>query len=37
MPTIHLEQTAEAIVRYALMSGDGPTGGFVDSNGAEPW
>jgi NAD(P)-dependent dehydrogenase (short-subunit alcohol dehydrogenase family) len=32
-----VEQGAEAIVRYALISGDGPTGGFFDRNGAEAW
>jgi NAD(P)-dependent dehydrogenase (short-subunit alcohol dehydrogenase family) len=32
-----VEQGAEAIVRYALISGDGPTGGFFDGNGAETW
>jgi NAD(P)-dependent dehydrogenase (short-subunit alcohol dehydrogenase family) len=32
-----VEQGAEAIVRYALITGDGPTGGFFDRNGAEPW
>jgi NAD(P)-dependent dehydrogenase (short-subunit alcohol dehydrogenase family) len=28
---------AVAIVRYALIPVDGPTGGFFDRNGAEPW
>jgi NAD(P)-dependent dehydrogenase (short-subunit alcohol dehydrogenase family) len=32
-----VEEGAEAIVRYALINGDGPTGGFFDRNGAEPW
>jgi NAD(P)-dependent dehydrogenase (short-subunit alcohol dehydrogenase family) len=32
-----VEEGAEAIVRYALIRGDGPTGGFFDRNGAEPW
>jgi NAD(P)-dependent dehydrogenase (short-subunit alcohol dehydrogenase family) len=32
-----VEEGAEAIVRYALISSDGPTGGFFDRNGAEPW
>lgn len=32
-----VEQGAEAIVRYALITGDGPTGGFFDKNGTEPW
>ena len=32
-----VEQGAEAIVRYALISGDGPTGSFFDRNGAEAW
>src|SRR4029077_8680968 len=32
-----VEQGAEAIVRYALITSDGPTGGFFDSNGTEPW
>ena len=31
-----VEQGAEAIVRYALIPHDGPTGGFFDRNGAEP-
>jgi NAD(P)-dependent dehydrogenase (short-subunit alcohol dehydrogenase family) len=31
-----VEEGAEAIVRYALITGDGPTGGFFDRNGAEP-
>jgi NAD(P)-dependent dehydrogenase (short-subunit alcohol dehydrogenase family) len=32
-------QTVEegAIVRYALLAPDGPTGGFFDRNGAETW
>ena len=32
-----VEQGAEAIVRYALVDEDGPTGGFFDRNGAEVW
>ena len=32
-----VEEGAEAIVRYALVPVDGPTGGFFDRNGAEPW
>ena len=32
-----VEQGAEAIVRYALIAGDGPTGGFFARDGAEPW
>jgi NAD(P)-dependent dehydrogenase (short-subunit alcohol dehydrogenase family) len=32
-----VEQGAEAIVRYELITGDGPTGGFFDRNGTEPW
>jgi len=28
---------AEAIVQYALLPVDGPTGGFFDRNGAQPW
>jgi NAD(P)-dependent dehydrogenase (short-subunit alcohol dehydrogenase family) len=32
-----VEEGAEAIVRYALIPLDGPTGGFFDRNGAEPW
>ena len=32
-----VEQGAEAIVRYALITADGPTGGFFDRNGSEPW
>jgi NAD(P)-dependent dehydrogenase (short-subunit alcohol dehydrogenase family) len=32
-----VEQGAEAIVRYALITEDGPTGGFFDRNGTEPW
>jgi NAD(P)-dependent dehydrogenase (short-subunit alcohol dehydrogenase family) len=32
-----VEQGAEAIVRYALVTPDGPTGGFFDRNGAETW
>ena len=32
-----VEQGAEAIVRYALITPDGPTGGFFDRNGAEVW
>jgi NAD(P)-dependent dehydrogenase (short-subunit alcohol dehydrogenase family) len=32
-----VEEGAEAIVHYALIPADGPTGGFFDRNGAEPW
>jgi NAD(P)-dependent dehydrogenase (short-subunit alcohol dehydrogenase family) len=32
-----VEQGAEAIVRYALVARDGPTGGFFDRSGTEPW
>jgi NAD(P)-dependent dehydrogenase (short-subunit alcohol dehydrogenase family) len=32
-----VEEGAEAIVRYALVAPDGPTGGFFDKNGAEAW
>ena len=32
-----VEQGAEVIVRYALITGDGPTGGFFSRSGAEPW
>jgi NAD(P)-dependent dehydrogenase (short-subunit alcohol dehydrogenase family) len=32
-----VEQGAEAIVRCALVTPDGPTGGFFDRNGAETW
>ena len=32
-----VEEGAEAIVRYATIPADGPTGGFFDRNGAEPW
>jgi NAD(P)-dependent dehydrogenase (short-subunit alcohol dehydrogenase family) len=32
-----VEEGAETIVRYALIPSDGPTGGFFDRNGAEPW
>ena len=32
-----VEQGAETIVRYALVTPDGPTGGFFDRNGAEIW
>jgi NAD(P)-dependent dehydrogenase (short-subunit alcohol dehydrogenase family) len=32
-----VEEGAGAIVRYALVAPDGPTGGFFDMNGAEPW
>jgi NAD(P)-dependent dehydrogenase (short-subunit alcohol dehydrogenase family) len=31
------QQGAEAIVRYALITADGPTGRFFDRNGTEPW
>jgi NAD(P)-dependent dehydrogenase (short-subunit alcohol dehydrogenase family) len=32
-----VEEGAEAIVRYALVAPDGPTGGFFDRNGVEAW
>ncbi|HEY6672108.1 MAG TPA: SDR family NAD(P)-dependent oxidoreductase, partial [Solirubrobacterales bacterium] len=32
-----VEEGAEAIVHYALVAPDGPTGGFFDRNGAEAW
>ena len=32
-----VQQGAEAIVRYALVTRDGPTGGFFDRNGPEAW
>ncbi len=32
-----VEQGAEAIVSYALVAPDGPTGGFFDRDGAEAW
>ena len=32
-----VEEGAEAIVRYALIPADGPSGGFFDRNGAAPW
>jgi NAD(P)-dependent dehydrogenase (short-subunit alcohol dehydrogenase family) len=32
-----VEEGAGAIVRYALVARDGPTGGFFDMNGAEAW
>jgi NAD(P)-dependent dehydrogenase (short-subunit alcohol dehydrogenase family) len=32
-----VEEGAEVIVRYALIAVDGPTGGFFDRDGAEPW
>ncbi len=35
--TQSIEQGADAIVRYALVTPDGPTGGFFDRNGAEIW
>jgi NAD(P)-dependent dehydrogenase (short-subunit alcohol dehydrogenase family) len=35
--TQSVEEGAEAIVRYALVAADGPTGGFFDKNGAEAW
>ena len=35
--TQSVEEGAETIVRYALIPADGPTGGFFDRNGAEPW
>jgi hypothetical protein len=36
-PDRHAAEGAEAIVRYALITPDGPTGGFFDRNGAEIW
>ena len=35
--TQSVEVGAEAIVRYAMVPADGPTGGFFDRNGVEPW
>jgi hypothetical protein len=35
--TQSVEEGAEAIVRYALIAADEPTGGFFDRDGAEPW
>jgi len=32
-----VEEGAEAIVRYALIGPDGPTGGFYGAGGATPW
>jgi NAD(P)-dependent dehydrogenase (short-subunit alcohol dehydrogenase family) len=32
-----VEQGAEAIVQMALMDASGPTGGYVDDQGAVPW
>jgi NAD(P)-dependent dehydrogenase (short-subunit alcohol dehydrogenase family) len=32
-----VEEGAEAIVRYALIDRDGPSGGFFDRNGAQVW
>jgi NAD(P)-dependent dehydrogenase (short-subunit alcohol dehydrogenase family) len=32
-----VEEGARAIVRYALIGPDGPSGGFFDNNGSEPW
>jgi NAD(P)-dependent dehydrogenase (short-subunit alcohol dehydrogenase family) len=32
-----VEEGAEAIVRYALIPADGPSGGFFDRNGVEVW
>jgi NAD(P)-dependent dehydrogenase (short-subunit alcohol dehydrogenase family) len=32
-----VEQGAEVIVRYALITDEGPTGGFFDKNDTEPW
>ncbi|PWU25032.1 MAG: short-chain dehydrogenase, partial [Candidatus Rokuibacteriota bacterium] len=32
-----VEEGAEVIVRYALIAVDGPTGGFFERDGAEPW
>ena len=35
--TQSVEEGAEVIVRYALVPVDGPTGGFFDRDGVEPW
>ena len=32
-----VEEGAEVIIRYALIPVDGPTGGFFDRDGPEPW
>jgi NAD(P)-dependent dehydrogenase (short-subunit alcohol dehydrogenase family) len=32
-----VEEGAQVIVRYALIPVDGPTGGFFDRDGPEPW
>jgi NAD(P)-dependent dehydrogenase (short-subunit alcohol dehydrogenase family) len=32
-----VEEGARAIVRYALIGPDGPTGGFFDESGTRPW
>jgi len=32
-----VEEGAEVIIHYALITPDGPTGGFFDRNGAETW
>jgi hypothetical protein len=32
-----VEDGVHAIVRYALIGPDGPTGGFFDNRGSEPW
>jgi NAD(P)-dependent dehydrogenase (short-subunit alcohol dehydrogenase family) len=32
-----VEEGAQVIVRYALIAVDGPTGGFFERDGAEPW
>jgi NAD(P)-dependent dehydrogenase (short-subunit alcohol dehydrogenase family) len=32
-----IEEGAAAIVRYALIGPDGPTGGFFDASGTRPW
>ena len=32
-----VEEGARAIVRFALIGADGPTGGFFDESGARPW
>jgi hypothetical protein len=32
-----VEEGAEVIVRYALVPVDGPSGGFFDREGTEPW
>jgi NAD(P)-dependent dehydrogenase (short-subunit alcohol dehydrogenase family) len=32
-----VEEGARAIVHYALIGPDGPTGGFFDQSGPRPW